>query len=61
MSHYNLNPLLIATGPTEDTANALLLRQDQHTHFDAHKFVFVPKKRMVESGQQPVEIMSLSV
>ena len=44
MSRYNLNPLLVATGPIEDTANALLLRQDLHTHFDAHKFVFVPKK-----------------
>jgi hypothetical protein len=48
MSRYNLNPLLVATGPIEDTANALLLRQDLHTHFDAHKFVFVPKKRKGE-------------
>ncbi|KAG9235711.1 hypothetical protein BJ875DRAFT_260735 [Amylocarpus encephaloides] len=44
MSRYNLNPLLVSQGPLEDTANALLLRQDLHTHFDAHKFVFVPKK-----------------
>lgn len=45
MSRYNLNPLLVATRPIEDTANALLLRQDLHTLFDAHRFVFVPKKR----------------
>ena len=44
MSRYNLNPLLVSQGPLEDTANALLLRQDLHTHFDAHKFVFVPKR-----------------
>ncbi|KAH6670145.1 hypothetical protein B0J14DRAFT_657233 [Halenospora varia] len=50
MSRYNLNPLLVATGPIDDTANALLLRQDLHTHFDTHKFVFVPKKRTGEEG-----------
>ncbi|RDW57457.1 hypothetical protein BP6252_13795 [Coleophoma cylindrospora] len=49
MSRYNLNPLLIATMPLEDTSNALLLRQDLHSHFDAHKFVFVPKKTSEET------------
>lgn len=53
MSRYNLNPLLVATGPTEDTANALLLRQDLHTHFDAHKFLFVPKKR-ADGEEMPI-------
>lgn len=55
MSRYNLNPLLIATGPMEDTANALLLRQDLHTHFDAHKFFFVPKKG---KGEEEVAIVT---
>jgi hypothetical protein len=55
MSRYNLNPLLVATGPIEDTANALLLRQDLHTHFDAHKFVFVPKKR---KGEEEISIVT---
>ncbi len=55
MSRYNLNPLLVASGPLEDTANALLLRQDLHTHFDAHKFVFVPKKR---TGEDQIPIVT---
>jgi len=58
MSRYNLNPLLVSQGPLEDTANALLLRQDLHTHFDAHKFVFVPKKSkdMTMAGEMPIVV-----
>lgn len=44
MSRYNLDPLLVSTGPTEDTANALLLREDLHSRFNRYHFVFVPKK-----------------
>ncbi|KAF4627294.1 hypothetical protein G7Y89_g10862 [Cudoniella acicularis] len=55
MSRYNLNPLLVATGPIEDTANALLLRQDLHTHFDAHKFIFAPKQR---NGEEEIPIVT---
>lgn len=54
MSRYNLNPLLISQGPLEDTANALLLRQDLHTHFDAHKFVFVPKSNSITEKEIPI-------
>ena len=55
MSQYNLNPLLVATGPSEDTANAVLLRQDLNTHFDNNKFVFVPKKRI---GEEEIPIVT---
>lgn len=44
MSIYNTSPGLTSNMMLEDTANALLLRQDLHTQFDANKFVFVPKK-----------------
>ena len=44
MSTYNTYFGLPADRILDDTANALLLRQDLHTQFDAHKFVFVPKK-----------------
>jgi hypothetical protein len=55
MSRYNLNPLLVATRSLEDTANALLLRQDLYSHFNAHKFIFVPKKR---TGDEDVPIVT---
>jgi len=44
MSIYNTSPSLPPDRILDDTANALLLRQDLHTQFDADKFVFVPKK-----------------
>ncbi|ESZ98361.1 hypothetical protein SBOR_1239 [Sclerotinia borealis F-4128] len=44
MKRYNINPLLSTAQLMEDTANALLLRQDLHYQFDTHTFVFVPKK-----------------
>lgn len=44
MSIYNTSPNLPPDRILDDTANALLLRQDLHTQFDANKFVFMPKK-----------------
>jgi hypothetical protein len=44
MSIYNTSPGLPPDRILDDTANALLLREDLHTQFDANKFVFVPKK-----------------
>ena len=50
MSIYNTSPSLPPDRILDDTANALLLRQDLHTQFDANKFVFVPKKGADTAG-----------
>ncbi len=50
MSLYNTSLMLPPDRILDDTANALLLRQDLHTQFDANKFVFVPKKGADTAG-----------
>lgn len=44
MFQYNTDPTLPPDRLLDDTANALLLRQDIHVLFDTGKFVFIPKK-----------------
>lgn len=50
MSYYNTNPSLPPDRILDDTANALLLREDLHTQFDANKFVIVPKMEVGSAG-----------
>lgn len=50
MSMYNTSPSLPPDRILDDTSNALLLRQDLHTQFDANRFVFVPKKGADSAG-----------
>lgn len=40
---WNLNPALSRNDTINDIRNGLLLRQDLHTAFDAHKFTFTIK------------------
>ncbi|SLM33288.1 HNH nuclease [Lasallia pustulata] len=54
MFSYITNPTLPSDRSLDDTANALLLRQDLHTQFDANKFVFVPKKGGDTAGSESV-------
>ncbi|KAF1347470.1 hypothetical protein BDV97DRAFT_200627 [Delphinella strobiligena] len=44
MSQYNLNRQLVQDTVVDDISNAVALRPDLHTTFDAKRFVFVPKK-----------------
>lgn len=54
MSLYNTSPGLPSDRILDDTANALLLREDLHTQFDANKFVFVPKKGADAAGSASI-------
>lgn len=53
MSQYNLNPLMSGNQALDDTSNALLLRADLHSQFDALKFIFVPKASPAMPGAGP--------
>jgi len=44
MAQYNMNGQLVRDAVVDDITNAIALRSDLHTTFDAAKFVVVPKQ-----------------
>jgi len=43
MQRYVSNTRRTGSGAIDDSSNVLLLRQDLHTAFDAHRLTFIPK------------------